>query len=173
MASNLQHPRSHNLVPLNGLAAYIASNGNKTTMKRLTFIIPLILSLLALTDCYRADLPDSELVGTLWTLESIDDPAAPIYRVESGATVNIRFSEELRVQGINFCNSYFAAYDLGLDGEIKIELGGTTLVYCDTGGKEADYFQALPLVHSYNIDGPVLRLYYDDDSVLLYRDETP
>lgn len=145
-------------------------------MKLLQPVLVIQILLLSLAGCQEeervADVPDAELKNTLWVLESMEVPGERDILVGSTATVNIQFSKDNRLKGISFCNAYGSSYTLLEDNKISIGSIGTTKKGCESEEKhhaEDTYYWALPLVYSYEIEGNVLRLYYDSGSVLKYR----
>lgn len=140
--------------------------------KRITLIFTLICAA-TLAGCNGAapqDVPDAELVGTLWTLESIKVPGEPIFISGSPpATAVIRFAEDSKLEGGAFCNTYGASYQITDDGEINIEVTFRTKILCSLSAKEEHYYQALDLANSYDIEGNVITLYYGSISVLKFR----
>ena len=131
----------------------------------------LLICAITLADCNGnppQEVPDAELVGTLWTLGSIELPGEPAYLVGSSTTVNIQFSEDYRLNGNSFCNSYFGIFTLSENNEMRFDSLGTTLIGCKMLEKDKEYYRALHFVYSYDINGHILRLYYDNGSVLKY-----
>ena len=144
-------------------------------MKKVPYLTLLLGCAIAFAGCNGnppQEVPDAELVGTLWTLQSIEVPGEPDILVGSPAIVNIQFSKDNRLEGISFCNAYGSSYTLLEDNRISIGSIGTTKKGCESVEKsygEGTYYWALPLVYSYEIEGNELRFYSDNGTVLKYR----
>ncbi len=143
-----------------------------TISARAGFLLPSALLCLALFSGCQEPLPDADLLDNVWTLESIFAPGEPIILVGPARFVTIQFSDDSRLSGDSFCNQYGATYMVSENGALEIGSILTTLRGClsnELHHNEDTYYLALPQSHSYRIDSHVLRLYYDDDSVLKYR----
>ena len=76
------------------------------------------------------EVPDADLVGTLWTLESIEVPGEPDILPEATKVYNIQFIADYRVEGQDDCNTYFGIYTLSDESEIRLDSLLTTLKGC-------------------------------------------
>ena len=143
-------------------------------MRKTLYLIFAVACAAALAGCNSnapPEVPDADLVGTLWTLQSIEVPGEPDIIVGSTTTVNIQFSKDNRLEGISFCNAYIGIYVRSENNEISIDSLITTLRGCESAEQshgEATYYWALPLVFSYEIEGNKLRLYFDNGPALKY-----
>ena len=117
----------------------------------------------------QEDVPDAELVGTLWALESIEVAGDPDILPGATKVYNIQFYEDYRIEGIIDCNTYVGIFVLSEEYGIKIDSLGTTLVLCAPGGIGHQYYQALRVVDAYEIRGNTLKLHFDLGSVLQLR----
>ena len=130
-------------------------------------VIPILL--LCHAGC-QEDVPDAELVGTLWTLESIEVPGSPDILPDASKVYNVQFFEDYRLKGRDDCNSIVGIYALSGESEIRLDSLGTTYVGCGPSRIGGQYFPALRGVDSYEISGHTLRLQFDNGSVLEYKD---
>ena len=116
------------------------------------------------------EVPDAELMGTLWTLESIEVPGEIAILPERTKTFCIQFFEDNRIEGQIDCNSYGGAYTLTAGDSIQFDHLWITEMGCgESSNSIAEQNQAgLLTVHSYRIYGDQLRLYFED-SVIKFR----
>ena len=129
-------------------------------------VIPILM--LCLAGC-QDDVPDAELVGTLWTLQSIEVPGEPDILPEATKVYNIQFIADYRVEGQDDCNTYFGIYTLSDESEIRLDSLLTTLKGCGPSRIGHQYYQALRVVDAYEIRGNTLKLHFDLGSVLQLR----
>ena len=144
----------------------------RTLTLRLGFLLPSAILCLVILPACDEPLPDADLLDNLWTLESIFAPGEPIILVGSGRAATIQFSDDNSFEGESFCNENFGTYDLSENGKLKITSFISTLRGCpseDLWHNEDAYLPALPQVHSYRIESHVLRLYFDDDSMMKFN----
>ena len=130
-------------------------------------VIPILM--LCLAGC-QDDVPDAELVGTLWTLQSIEVPGEPDIKPEATRVYNIQFFGDNRIEGWIDCNFYGGAYTLTEGDSMLVDIHFIT----ERGCGESDNSIAVQLlgefraVYSFGIIGNQLRLYFDN-SVLKFR----
>ena len=140
--------------------------------KTLTFILILICAV-TLPGCNgeapQEGVPDADLVGALWTLQSIEVPGEPDILPESDKIFNIQFFKDHRFAGLDNCNAYGGIYALAEDSEIRLDSIVTTLVSCAPPHLGHPYYQTLHIIDSYEIRGNTLRLQFDIGSALKYR----
>ena len=115
------------------------------------------------------EVPDADLVGTLWTLESIEVPGSPDILPGATKVYNIQFYEDYNLKGQDDCNAYVGIFALAEDSKIKLDSLGTTLVGCGPTEIGHQYYQALHVVDAYEIKGNTLKLHFDIGSALKYR----
>ena len=116
------------------------------------------------------EVPDAELMGTLWTLESIEVPGEPAIPPDDKWTYPIQFFEDYHFEGGIACNHFNGEYMLTAKDSIRFKNLGATKIYCGESGNaiENRLLMDFGAVHSYEIIGTQLRLYFDD-SILKYR----
>ena len=117
----------------------------------------------------QEEMPDAELVGTLWALQAIEVAGEPDILPAATKVYNIRFLEDYRVEGQIDCNTHVGFYALSQDSAIKLDHLVTTLVGCPPPELGYPYYQALQVAVSYEIRGNTLRLHSDMGSALKYR----
>ena len=141
--------------------------------KPLTYIFTMICAVI-LTGCNseapQEELPDAELVGTLWTLQAIEVAGDPDILPGATKVYNIQFFDDYSVEGRIDCNTHVGFFAFSEDSRIKLDHLVTTLVGCRPPELGYPYYQALRVVVSYEIRGNTLRLYSDMGSALKYRD---
>ena len=115
------------------------------------------------------EVPNAELVGTLWTLESIEVPGEPDILPGVNKVYSIQFFDDYRLKGGDDCNSIVGIYTLSGESDIRLDSLGTTLVGCAPPFLGHPYFSALHAVDSYDISGNTLRLHFDNGSALKHR----
>ena len=135
--------------------------------KTLTYIFTLVCAV-ALPGC-QEELPDADLVGTLWTLESIEVPGEPDVLPEATKVYNIQFFGNDRFNGRDDCNVYGGNYALSGDSGIRLDRIVTTLAGCASPLIGHPYYLSLRVVDAYKISGNTLSLHFDNGSVLKYR----
>jgi heat shock protein HslJ len=114
-----------------------------------------------------------ELTETVWFLESFNNGNEAIISVLEGSEITAAFNDEGQVSGMAGCNNYSGAYqDDG--GEISIELGPLTMMFCEQPegvmDQETAYLQALDSATSYHILGDELVMQNDaGQEVLKFR----
>ena len=133
--------------------------------KPLTFIFTVVCAV-ALPGCQK-ELPDADLIGTLWTLESIEVPGEPDILPGAAHVVSIQFSEDNRIEGQIDCNTYSGEYTLTEGDSMEVDMQYITEINCGTS-IDRHYLVGLRAVHSYEIIGNRLQL-YSDDSALQFR----
>ena len=116
------------------------------------------------------EVPDAELVGTLWTLESIEVPGEPDISPDAKWTYPIQFFEDFHFEGGIACNHLVGEYMLSAGDSIRFNNFVATKLGCGESSNSLaeQYGASLSAVHSYKITGSQLRLRYDN-SVLKYR----
>ncbi len=117
------------------------------------------------------EVPDAELMGTLWTLKSIEVPGAPAILPDAKWTYPIQFFEDNRIEGGIACNHLDGEYMLTAGDSIRFKNLGATKLGCGESGNnsiENRLLMDLGAVHSYEIIGNQLLLYFDD-SALKFR----
>lgn len=84
-----------------------------------------------------------------FSLNRINDDA---FDIETQVT--IEFNEEGRIAGNAGCNRYMGSYEITGDGEIRIELAGSTMMMCgdDEMAVEQSILEILPIITEYSID---------------------
>ena len=113
------------------------------------------------------EVPDAELVGTLWTLESIEVPGEPDFLPVTTQATSLKFLEDYRFEGHLDCNSYYGNYTLTDGDSIQVDIQFITEMLCGTSN-DGNYLVHIRAVDSYGIIGNQLRLQYNN-SVLKYR----
>lgn len=115
----------------------------------------------------------ADLEGVNWVLQGFGsgERAAP----ESPITLEF---EAGRIAGSAGCNEYFAAYESGAPGQLKMGTPGTTRKACAPSimAQEASYLNALKGVTSYGFLGGDLELTYQQDGsfgTLLFAPRRP
>ena len=142
-------------------------------MKRITAIIPLILVSLNFTGCEgeaSQDVPDADLLGTLWTLQSIEVPGEPGIQPNVGKNFSIQFFEDNQIEGHINCNTYKGEYAQPTIDSMKIIIQEITEVNCADSDKavESRLLEDISSVHSYGIIKNRLQLHFDS-SVLNFQ----
>jgi len=124
--------------------------------------------------------PDAELVGTLWTLESIDVPGEPNILSRTTKAIAIQFLEDSRLEGYLDCNSYYrfegyidcnsycGIYTLTDGDSLRLDMQYMTKIGCGFKSIGEPHSAGLSAVYSYEINGNRLRIYFDD-SILKFR----
>lgn len=84
-----------------------------------------------------------------WALNTLNGEAL---KVQDQATIS--FDAEGRIAGNSGCNRYMGTYTVPAEGEIKIELGGSTMMMCgdDAMDVEKQLTELLPQLVEYEID---------------------
>ncbi len=144
--------------------------------KTLTFIFT-VICVAALTGCSgeapQDDVPDAELVGTLWTLEAIEVPGEP--EILPGATkvYSIQFSEDYLFEGHLDCNTYSGEYASAEGDLMQISIRYITKRGCHDSNKSMDerYSAGISAVYSFKIIGNQLWLYFDDSALKFQKME--
>ncbi len=136
--------------------------------KPLTYIFTLVCAV-ALPGC-QEDVPDADLVGTLWTLEAIEVPGEPDILPNAKWTYPIQFFEDYHFEGGIACNHLVGEYMLTGGGLIQFKNFSATKIYCGESSNSLaeQYGAGLSAVHSYEIIGKKLQLHFND-SVLKFR----
>ena len=116
------------------------------------------------------DVPDAELMGTLWTLESIEVAGEPDISPDAKWTYPIQFFEDYHFEGGIACNHLVGEYMLTAGDSIRFKNFVATKVGCGESSNSLaeQYGASLSAVHSYKITGNQFRLFFND-SVLKYR----
>ncbi len=135
--------------------------------KPLTYLFTLVCAV-ALVGC-QEDVPDAELIGTLWTLQSIELPGEPDVAPEATKVYNIQFFEGYRLKGREDCNGYGGIYALSENFGIRLDSLGISYMLCAPPTLGHPYFETLRVVDSYEITGSTLRLHSENGTVLRYR----
>ncbi len=134
-----------------------------------TLIVALQMGfVIALAGC-QEDVPDADLIGTLWTLQSIEVPGEPDILPGATKVYNIQFFGDYRLKGRDDCNGYSGIYALSGESEIRLDSLGTTYAGCAPPFLGHPYFETLGVVETYGIIGNTLMLRFDIGSVLKYR----
>ncbi len=134
-----------------------------------TLIVALQMGfVIALAGC-QEDVPDADLIGTLWTLQSIEVPGEPDILPGATKVYNIQFFGDYRLKGRDDCNGYSGIYALSGESEIKLGRIVTTLRGCGPSRIGGHYYQALRVVDAHDIIGNTLKLQYDIGSALKYQ----
>lgn len=111
------------------------------------------------------------LTGTQWVLLSYGDPQNPLL-ADQTTPVTALFTpgetpEQGFVSGSGSCNNYNASYTLEGD-QIAIGPAATTMMFCEFGSEqEAAYLEALGQAQSFQINGQLLSISYDDGTGVL------
>ena len=144
-----------------------------TTMRKMLLFAPLLAGTIALAGCQEepvADLPDADLGGTLWTLQSLDVPGSPALLPDVAKIFSIQFFEDYHFEGDIDCNLLDGEYMLFRGDSIRFKDVRSTRINCrESSNSLAQQYQTgISAVHSYKITGNRLQLFFDD-SVLKYR----
>lgn len=142
-------------------------------MKQTLFSALLIGYVIALAGCNGnppQEVPDAELVGTLWTLESIEVPGEPDILPRDTKIYSIQFYDDYRIEGQIDCNVYSGEYTTSEGDSMQVNIHGMSYLGCRDSDKSIENrllgdFRA---VHSFGIIGNRLQLHFDD-SVLKFR----
>ena len=111
------------------------------------------------------EVPDAELVGTVWMLQSIEDQGTTI-KIESNKVYSIHLSEDNNFAGTADCNEYFGTYNISNEDSLDLVPLGITYKGCGESIHEY-YYYSLQFIHSYQINNNILRLYYDENNSVL------
>jgi heat shock protein HslJ len=131
--------------------------------KKHTQWLPLFLVVLALSGCSAVIKGGDPLNGTSWLLESLGDQM-----IQEERAPTLKFMDG-RVTGSGGCNSYQGGYSIS-DGQIQFKELTMTLMACPDGGEvmnlEQDYFNAIQVGESFELDGNRLSIYVSDGRIL-------
>ncbi|MCH8837097.1 MAG: hypothetical protein IIA60_04755, partial [Candidatus Marinimicrobia bacterium] len=78
-------------------------------MQKIPYLTLLLGYVIAFAGCNGnppQEVPDADLVGTLWTLESIEVPGEPDILPGATKVYNIQFYEDYNLKGQDDCNAY-------------------------------------------------------------------
>ncbi len=141
-------------------------------MRQILVAALLLGYVIALAGCKdnSPQVPDTELMNTLWTLESIELPGSPDIHPGSKWTYPIQFFEDNRIEGGIDCNHLDGEYMLTAGDSIQFKNLSVTRIGCrdSSASLVRQYHIGLMAVHSYEITGNRLRLYFND-SVIKYK----
>jgi len=110
-----------------------------------------------------------DVIGTTFNAGGVYLVGTQEYKTPAeGSTYSVTFNEDGQMTIVADCNTVMAAYTVGEDGAINIELGTSTLVACPEGSIADDILAALADASSINIvafgDAVSLNLTTDDQS---------
>ncbi len=142
-------------------------------MKRLTFILAAaVVATFVLVGCCACRSGKSnniKLEGTQWQLTQLDSESF----TPSENEYTITFAEDGKVNGLAKCNRFFGEYITSEKRELRFDHMGMTRMMCPQPDKEDAFTQMLGKVTHYAVDGKILILLSNGDSVaLLKRVET-
>lgn len=118
----------------------------------------------------QATFDDDALIGTQWRLMRIVHADGSVDWATAQKPSSITFNSDGRVGGNAACNSFFANYELGDNGELRLGQAGATLMACPDPNLAQSFLQTLGQVESYVISGHQLRLIADDAILVLTSD---
>ena len=107
-------------------------------MGRSLYLIFVVACALALQGCnggtppddVQDDVPDADLIGTLWTLQSIEVPEKPDILPGAKWTYPIQFFENYYFEGGIDCNHLGGEYTLDDDNSLLMTNIGATKILC-------------------------------------------
>lgn len=153
----------------------------KIKMKQILVTALLMGYVIALAGCKdnSPQVPDAELVGTLWTLDSVEPVGATAIKPDPTRTYTIQFFADSTFVGVVDCDDLFGQY-WSQDGFInKFGTGGVTRRGCAEAVPSVDEYYPLGILNSgsikYEISGNMLALHLDvpyqvgDDSILNFE----
>lgn len=130
--------------------------------------LPLLLVILALNGCSAVIKGGDPLNGTSWQLESLGDRM-----IQEERAPTLKFMDG-RVTGSGGCNSFQGSYSISAR-QIQFKELTMTLMACPDGGGvmnlEQDYFNALQIGESFELDGNRLSVYASDGRILDFAKE--
>ncbi len=148
----------------------------KTALLRSVVLPSLLLGLSACSDAESENTAMStgtdagSLEGRNWALSGFADNEG----LPAEVTVTARF-EQGRLSGSAGCNNYFAAYNLGEEGGLSIEMPASTRKMCRGPAMEVErrFLAALPKVQRFAVVVEGLELVYleaDSEAVLRFSE---
>ena len=135
-----------------------------SNLYRLGFI--LLCSILFSIQAVAAENASStaELGNTYWKLTEL--AGEPVVTAEGQRQMKITLRDEKKVSGFGGCNSFFGAYEHDGASLSFSQLAATRMFCADVMDKESQFMTSLAAVKSYKINGQVLQLFDDKDSLL-------
>lgn len=137
-------------------------------MKQILVAVLLMGCVIALAGCRGTpqEVPDAELMNTLWVLESIEVPGEPDILPDANKIFSIHFFEDFHLSGMNDCNEYFGIFTISNENLLNIDSLLTTLMGCGES-IDQEYYYTLHFVNSYEIINNMLRIYFDENNSVL------
>lgn len=131
-------------------------------MKNLSLILIVILCVVA---ACKPGVPMLEsLTANEWELTTVQEQDSLFDAMERKPTLLL--TDTATVYGFAGCNRFFGKYEAKETGEIKINVGGATMMFCPNMAFEGKYTKALGTVASFSVKENRLHLLDQDKNVL-------
>lgn len=145
--------------------------------RRAVMAVVLLGILLTLAGCIRpasptappvTNAPGATLENSKWRLTLFGAPDAET-PVVAGSTVTLEFGADGKAGGSAGCNTYGGSYEVQGDQLIFGEIASTLMACADQAVMEQEmaYLAALQSAGRFEVNGDMLRLWYDDEQGVL------
>lgn len=138
--------------------------------KAFTIWIATFVIIGAFSSCHltkKAQVANTELIGTSWTLLEYGRPATGC----NGQTyLSLSFSKK-SANGFSGCNNFFGEYTVDKDRKLKFGPLASTMMACMDNGcnrREVDYIRKLNSITNYQMEGNTLKLFAAKTLLLVY-----
>ena len=133
-------------------------------------LLPLLLLVPACgDDSLSADQTIADIYGVKWRLKAFEirvgDDFVRSDQVSDNQECTLTFHDEENAGGINVCNFYLLEYEAGGEKRMSVRKFTTaTEVFCIDQSLEQRYADALRAAERYELNGSILRIFYEGNS---------